>query len=161
MRRRPRPGVTAAPTTAALATGACTGDATAAVTTAALATGAPTTPTRPTRAALSMSGSCLLEGLVGLQGGDDRLDGDPAVGDQLTASAPGRGCERRSPEVLVDEDPRDAARIHRVREVRHIVGGEELREVRLHLHEVAQLPRVLQFHGVHGAVLILHQDDGV
>src|SRR4051812_34816983 len=121
MRRR-RPGVTAAPITAALATGACAGDATAAVTTAALATGAPTTPTRPTRAALSMSGSCLLEGLVGLQRGDDRLNGNPPVGDQLTARAPGRRGERCGPEVLVHEDPRDAARVHRVREVHHIIG---------------------------------------
>jgi hypothetical protein len=48
IRRRRRPGVTAAVTTAALATGAGPG-VTARVTTAAFATGAPTTPTRPTR----------------------------------------------------------------------------------------------------------------
>src|SRR3954471_21521032 len=102
MRRRPRPGVTAAPTTAALATGACTGDATAAVTTAALATGAPTTPTRPTRAALSLSGSCLREGLGGLERGDDRLDRNAPVRDELASGAAVCRGDLRRPQVLVD-----------------------------------------------------------
>src|SRR3954463_13333788 len=123
MRRR-RPGVTAAPITAALATGACAGGATAAVATAALATGAPTTPTRPTRAALSMSGSCLLEGLVGLERGDDRLDGNAPVGDELASGAAGCRGELRRPQVLVDQDAGHAARLHGVREVLDVVGRE-------------------------------------
>ena len=57
IRRRRRPGLTAAPTTAALATGEGPG-VTALVTTAALATGARTTPTRPRRPGPNgMSGS--------------------------------------------------------------------------------------------------------
>src|SRR4051795_1114732 len=88
---RRRPGVTAAPTTAAFATGDGPG-VTALVTTAALATGAPNTPCLPTRAGLSgMSSSDCFE-LVRLDGGDDGLDGDPPVGDQLAAGA---ACGRR------------------------------------------------------------------
>src|SRR3954463_7352454 len=85
--RRRRPGVTAAPITAAFAKGDGPG-VTALVTTAAFATGARTTPTLPIRPGLSgMSGSCRLEGLVGLDGRDDGLDRDASVGDQLTAGA--------------------------------------------------------------------------
>ena len=108
-RRRPgRPGVTTAPTTAALATGrwaGCDGRANdrglcdrrqpgvaGGVTTAAFATGAPTTPTRPLRPALSgMSASCCFEFGVRLDGGDDGFDGDSAIGDEL---APGSTCGR-------------------------------------------------------------------
>src|SRR3954452_18399919 len=100
-RRTPRPGVTAAATTAVLATGEGPG-LTALATTAVLATGCPMTPTRPTRAALSgISGSLGGGGEVGLDRGDDRLDRDPSVGDQLAArAARGRG-ERGGPQVLV------------------------------------------------------------
>src|SRR3954451_21640177 len=129
MRRR-RPGVTAAPTTAALATGdgpgltaapttaaLATGDGpgrTAAVTTAALATGAPTTPTRPTRPGRrGTSDSLGFELGVGFDGGGDALDRDAAVGDQLTTRVAGGGRERCRPGVLVDQDAGDAARVHR------------------------------------------------
>src|SRR5512147_1503730 len=115
MRRRPRPGVTAAATTAVFATGEGPGE-TAFATTAVFATGAPMTPTRPTRAALSgMSASyrrrylCL----IGLDGGDDGLNGNPSVGDQLAARAARRCCERRRPEVLPDEHSGGAPRLHR------------------------------------------------
>jgi hypothetical protein len=65
-RRRPRPGVTAAATTAVLATGARPG-VTALATTAVLATGRPTTPRRPRRAALiGMSGSFIACVFIGL-----------------------------------------------------------------------------------------------
>src|SRR6478752_2318449 len=102
----------AAPTTAALATGAGPG-VTARVTTAAFATGARTTPTRPTRAARTgMSASCCLERVIRLDGGDDGLHGDPPVGDQLTAGAPGGGGERCGPQVLVHDHARRAARVH-------------------------------------------------
>src|SRR3954467_10171843 len=102
MRRRPmRPGVTAAATTAGFANGGgagpnafattavfATGDGpgeTALATTAVFATGWPMTPTLPTRAALrgtsvSFARSCLIR----LDGGDDRLNGNASVGDQLT-----------------------------------------------------------------------------
>src|SRR3954452_15950198 len=99
MRRRRRPGVTAAATTAVLATGAAPG-VTAFATTAVLATGWPMTPTRPTRAALSgMSGSCGLEVFVGLDRGDDRLDRNPAIRDELAARVSRRRCKRCGPEV--------------------------------------------------------------
>src|SRR3954449_9339982 len=77
-RRRPRPGVTAAATTAVFATGAGPG-VTALAATAVFATGWPMTPTRPTRAGLSGISVSLGGGadeLVGLDGGDDRLDRD-------------------------------------------------------------------------------------
>src|SRR4051794_4692448 len=119
MRRR-RPGVTAAPTTAALATGEgpgltaapttaalATGEGpgrTAAVTTAAFATGAPTTPTRPLRPGRrATSDSLELELGVSFDGGDDGLDGDSAIGDQLATRMAGGGRERRCPGVLVDQ----------------------------------------------------------
>src|SRR6185436_6204046 len=106
MRRRPGlPGVTAATTTAVFATGAGPG-VTALATTAVFATGWPMTPTRPARAGLNgMSASLARSCLIGLDRGDDGLDGDPPRGDQLTArTARGRG-ERRGPEVLPDQHP--------------------------------------------------------
>src|SRR3954451_19956004 len=107
------PGVTTAPTTAALATGERPGP-TAAPTTAALATGAPTTPTRPTRPGRSGTSNSLgFELGVGFDGGDDGLDRDAAVGDQLSARVAGGGRERCRPGVLVDQDAGDAARVHR------------------------------------------------
>src|SRR3954471_1557354 len=141
---RRRPGVTAAPTTAAFATGDGPG-LTAAVTTAALATGAPTTPTRPTRAARrTMSRSRLLEGGIRFERGDDRLDRDAPVGDQLSARATrGRG-EVGSPDVLVDEHPGDAARLHRIREALDVVGREQLGQLGLDLHERAEFTHVGQ-----------------
>src|SRR4051795_7858056 len=154
MRRR-RPGVTAAATTAVFATGCPPGLATAAPTTAALATGARTTPTRPTRAARNISCSSRLEGVIGLERGDDRLDRDAPVGDQLAARAPGGGCEGRGPEVLVHEDPGDASRAHRHGELLDIVGGEQLRELAFDRHQVPEVAEISQLHGVHRARLVL------
>src|SRR4051794_40673950 len=103
MRRRPRPGVTAAATTAVLAIGDGPGE-TAAATTAVFATGAPTTPTRPRRPGLrGMSVSFCRGGLVGLDGRDDGLDRDAAVGDELAPGSTCRRGERRGPEVLPDQ----------------------------------------------------------
>src|SRR5215217_1815751 len=113
-RRRPRPGVTAAATTAVLATGDGPG-VTAFATTAVFATGWPITPTRPLRAALSGMSVSLARShkcFVGLDRGDDRLDRYPSVGDQLSARTPRGGCESRGPEVLVDEHAGDAAGLH-------------------------------------------------
>src|SRR6201989_2346839 len=76
-RRIPRPGVTAAATTAVFATGDGPGE-TALATTAVLATGWPMTPTLPTRAALSgISVSFVCRRLIRLDGGDDRLNRNP------------------------------------------------------------------------------------
>ena len=108
------PGVTAAVTTAALATGAGPG-VTALATTAALATGAPITPTLPARAGRGMV-SLLRLRFVGLDGGDDGLDRDPSVGDELTTRTPGRRRERCRPQVS-HEHPGRAARLHRRGEV--------------------------------------------
>src|SRR3954447_11741710 len=119
------PGVTAAPTTAALATGERPGE-TAAPTTAALATGAPTTPTRPIRPGRrGTSDSLGLELGVGFDGGDDGLDGDADVGDQLAARMAGGGRERRRPGVLVDQHAGDAPGIHRRREAVDVLLGEK------------------------------------
>src|SRR6478609_143749 len=137
-----RPGLTAAPTTAAFATGDRPGP-TADATTAALATGAPTTPTRPTRAALNtISGSCRLECLIGLDRGDDRLDGDSAVGEELAARAPSGGRERCCPEVLVDEHPCDAARVECVPEMSDVFGRQQLSELSLELDEGTEVAGV-------------------
>src|SRR3954447_16408342 len=128
MRRR-RPGVTAAPTTAALATGdgpgltaapttaaLATGDGpgrTAADTTAAFATGAPTTPTRPLRPGRrGTSDSLELELGVCFDGGHDGLDRDAAIGDQLATRVAGGRGERRRPGVLIDQHSSDAPGVH-------------------------------------------------
>src|SRR4051812_35806140 len=130
-RRTPRPGVTAAATTAVFATGDGPGD-TALATTAVFATGWPITPTLPTRAALSgISGSFGFGGVIGLDGGDDRLDRDPSVGDQLSAGTSCGGRERRRPQVLPDEDAGGAAGIHRRREVFDVVFGQQFGQLRL------------------------------
>ena len=139
------PGDTAAPTTAALATGDGPGLATA-PTTAVLATGA--ADDADVRATWSERHVRLLLlrafGLVGLDGGDEGLDRDPAVGDELPAgSAHGRG-ERGGPQVLVDEDRGDAARVHGRGEVVDILFGEGLRELRLEPREFAELVEVGQ-----------------
>src|SRR4051812_5455026 len=141
MRRR-RPGVTAAPTTAAFATGDgpgltaapttaafATGDGPglmAAPTTAAFATGAPTTPTRPLRPGRrGTSDSLRFELGVSFDGGEDGLDRDAAVGDQLATRVAGGRRERRRPRVLVDQHPRDAPGVHGRGEVVDVLLGEE------------------------------------
>src|SRR6185436_10222523 len=105
-RRRPAlPGVTAAATTAVFATGDGPGE-TALATTAVFATGWPMTPTLPTRAALSgISVSFARRRFIGLDGGDDRLNWNPSVGDELTARAARRGGEWRRPQVLQINTP--------------------------------------------------------
>src|SRR5213592_650916 len=122
MRLRPRPGVTAAATTAVFATGEGPGE-TALATTAVFATGWPMTPTLPTRPGLSgISVSSVRSCIIGLDGRDDRLNGNPSVRDQLTARTARRGCERRRPQVLPDEHSRRAPGLHRSGELQDVVG---------------------------------------
>src|SRR6185295_17960931 len=112
-RRTPRPGVTAAATTAVFATGDGPG-VTALATTAVFATGAPMTPTLPTRAGLRGTSVSFARGcLIGLDGGDYRLNRNPSGRDQLATRPPRRGREWRSPQVLPDEHSRGASRVHR------------------------------------------------
>src|SRR6058998_3972805 len=116
-RRRPLPGVTAAATTAVFAIGAGPG-VTALATTAVFATGWPMTPTLPTRAALrgisfSFGRGCF----IGLDRGDDRLNRNPSVRDQLAARTSRRRCERRGPQVLPDQHSGGAPGLHRMREL--------------------------------------------
>src|SRR3954453_9449251 len=130
-RRRPRPGVTAGATTAVLATGEGPGE-TAAATTAVFATGGPMTPTGATRAArrgisLSFGRGCF----IGLDGGDDRLNGNPSVRDQLATRAPRRRCEGRSPQVLPDKHSGSASRLHGSGQVHDVVLGQQLCQLRL------------------------------
>src|SRR4051794_26321335 len=122
-RRRPLPGVTAAATTAVFATGEGPGD-TALATTAVFATGWPTTPTLPTRAALSGISVSFGRSFIGLDRGNDRLNGNPSVRDQLTTRTARSRRERRGPEVLPDEHSCGAPRLHRSGEVRDVVGGQ-------------------------------------
>src|SRR5437773_7665849 len=142
-RRRPAlPGVTAAATTAVLATGAGPG-VTALATIAVFATGWPMTPTLPTRAALrgiSCSFGCGC--LIGLDGGDDRLNGNPSVGDQLATRTSRRRCERRRPQVLPDEHAGGAAGLHGSREVHDVVLGQQLCQLRLECCQLSELAAV-------------------
>src|SRR6478609_8545177 len=104
---RAQSGDTAAPTTAALATGDGPG-LIAAPTTAALATGAPMTPTPRRPGPSGISDSLCFELCVGFDGSDDCLDRDTAVGDELTACPAHRRRERSRPQVLEDERRPDA-----------------------------------------------------
>src|SRR5215212_10370654 len=133
MRRRPTPlpGVTAAATTAVLATGEGPG-VTALATTAVFATGWPMTPALPTRAALrgisfSFGRGCV----IGLDGGDDRLNGNPSVGDQLATRTSRRRCEWRSPQVLPDQHSGRAPGLHGIREVQDVFLGQQFGQLRL------------------------------
>src|SRR5215218_9045950 len=120
----PRPGVTAAATTAVFATGEGPGE-TALATTAVFATGWPITPTLPTRAALrGISVSFGRRGFIGLDGGDDRLNRNPSVRDQLTARTARRRCERRRPQVLPDQHARSAAGLHGSGKMIDVVRGQ-------------------------------------
>src|SRR5437762_4545117 len=150
-RRRPAlPGVTAAATTAVLATGEGPGE-TALATTAVFATGWPMTPTLPTRAALSgISVSFARSCVIGLDRGDDRLNGNPSVRDQLTTRTARRRCKRRCPQVLPDQHSCSTSRLHRGGELHDIVGGQELRQLRLYLlqrTEVLDLRELLRVDG--------------
>src|SRR5437763_11597346 len=139
MRRRRRPGVTAAATTAVLATGARPG-VTALVTTAALATGARMTPTLPTRSRLrGISISCGRYCLVSLDRRNDGLNRNPSVGDQLTPRAPRCCCERRRPQVLPDENSGDGSRVHRGGKVLDVLLGQQLRQLGLAGLELSEL----------------------
>src|SRR5437763_11225085 len=112
------------------------------------------TPTRPTRAALrGMSFSFGRVRFIGLDGRDDRLDGDPSVGDQPATRTPGRRCERRSPQVLPDEHSGSTSRVHGRGEVYDIVGGQELRQLPLEDLQGSELLDIREFLRVDGAVL--------
>src|SRR3954465_7488042 len=154
-RRRPRPGVTAAATTAVLATGEGPG-VTAFAPTAGFATGWPMTPTLPTRAALrgisfSFGRGCF----IGLDGGDDRLNGDASVGDQLATRTSRRRGERRSPEVLPDEHACSAPRLHRSGEVCNVFEGQQLGRLRFECLQLSELGHVGKLVRIDGPVLVL------
>src|SRR6185436_13308070 len=103
----------------------------AAPTTAALATGAPMTPTprRPGPSGMSVSYRGERFGLVGFDGRDEGLDRDPAVGDQLAAGPAHGRSERCGPQILIDEHARDAAGIHGGRKMLDIVLRQRLGEL--------------------------------
>src|SRR4051794_21512824 len=162
-RRRPRPGVTAAATTAVLATGDGPG-LTALATTAVFATGWPMTPTRPTRAALSgisFSLTCSQGCVVGLDRGDDRLDRDSSIGNELAACAARSRCKWSRPEVLPDQHAGDAAGLHGRRKVRDVVLREQLRQLCLDGLQVTQLIDVGELGRIDRPVLVLLQDQDV
>src|SRR6185295_16728198 len=97
------------------------------------ATGCPMTPTRPTRAGLTgISVSFGRLRLVGLDRGDDGLDRDPSIRDQLAAGPPRSGREWRRPEVLPDEDAGGAAGVHGSGEVDDVLLRQQLRQLSLH-----------------------------
>ena len=122
-RRRRGPDVTAAPTTAAFATGAGPG-LTALATTAVLATGWPMTPRRARRPALTgISVSFFDDVLVRLDRGDDRLDRNSTVGDQLTTRTTDSRCKRSRPQIFPDEYSSRGPGIHRRSEVSDVFLG--------------------------------------
>src|SRR3954471_10354864 len=160
-RRTPRPGVTAAATTAVLATGAGPG-VTALATTAVFATGWPMTPTLPTRAALrgisfSFGRGCV----IGLDGGDDCLDRNPSVGDQLATRTSRRRCEWCSPQVLPDENAGRATRLHGSREVLDVVLGQQVCQLGLDCFQLSELADIGELHRLDSTVLVLDQDQHV
>ncbi len=67
---------------------------------------------------------------IGLDG-DDRLNRDPSGGDQLATRPPSRRREWRSPQVLPDEHPGSASRVHGSREVLDVFLCQELRQLSL------------------------------
>src|SRR3954447_3119318 len=162
MRRRPtRPGVTAAATTAVFATGDGPGE-TALATTAVFATGWPMTPTRPTRAALrgtSVSFSCSC--FIRLDGGDDRLNGNTAVRDQLATRTARRRRERRRPQVLPDEHARGAAGLHGSGKMNDVVRGQELGQLGLDGLKRPELRDIGKFGRVDRTVVVLGEDQDV
>src|SRR3954465_14173109 len=165
-RRRPgRPGVTAAATTAVFATGAgpgVTALATTAVLAPVLATGAPTAPPLPARAALrGISVSYARECVIGLDGGDDRLNRNPSGGDQLAARAPRRRREAGGPQVLPNEHAGGAAGLHRRGEVEDVLLGQELGQFGLQCLELSELADVAELHRLDSTVLVLGEDDDV
>src|SRR4051794_28391136 len=162
MRRRPtRPGVTAAATTAVFATGDGPGE-TALATTAVFATGWPMTPTLPTRAALrGMSVSFACSCFIRFDGGDDRLNGNAPVGDQLAARTARGRCKRRRPQVLPDEHARSAAGLHRIGKMNDVVRGQELGQLRLDGLKRPELRGIGKFGSVDRTVLVLGEDQDV
>src|SRR3954452_21024391 len=162
MRRRPtRPGVTAAATTAVFATGDGLG-VTALATTAVFATGWPMTPTLPTRAALrGMSDSFGCGGFICFDRGDDRLNGDPSVGDQLATRTSRCRCEWRGPQVFPDEHSGGAAGLHGICEVLNVFLRQQFRQLGLERLKLSQLLDVGKLHGIDGSVLVLSQDQDV
>src|SRR4051812_44530290 len=140
----------AAATTAVFASGAGPG-VTAFATTAVFATGWPMTPTLPTRAALrgisfSFGRGCF----IGLDGGDDRLNGNPSVGDQLATGASRRRCEWRSPQVLPDEHAGSASRLHGSREVHDVSLGQQLCQLHLECFQLSELADIGELHRLDG-----------
>src|SRR4051812_11949912 len=156
------PGVTAAATTAVLATGAPRPGVTAEATTAVFATGAPMTPTRPTRPGLmGMSDSYRGGGLVGVDRGDDGLNGNPSVGDELATGTSRCRSKGGGPQVLPDEYAGSAPGLHRGGELRDVVLGEQFRQLGLECLQVTELADIGQLHGFHRAVVVLGEDQHV
>src|SRR6476659_5820514 len=159
--RRRRPGVTAAATTAVFATGAGPG-VTALATTAVFATGCPMKPTRPQRPGPSGISVSFCRGrVIGLDGGDDRLDRDPPCGDQLATRAACGRCKRRCPQVLPDEHAGGASGVQCGGEVLDVLLCKELRQLSLHSLKWPQLLDVRELHCIDGPVLVLREDQDV
>src|SRR5205823_5404927 len=131
-------------------------------TAAVLATGRPMTPRRAMRARRNgMSGSFTLVRLLGLDGGEDGLDRDPPVGDQLAAGAAGRGSERRGPAVLPDEDAGGGSGLHRLGQIDDVLGREELSELGLDSPKLVDRVQIVDLDRIDGALAVLGQDQEV
>ena len=90
------------------------------------------TPALPTRDRRSgISGSFTRELFISLDRGDDRLNGNPSVRDQLATRTPRRCAESGSPQVLPDEHSGGASRIHGSGEVLDVLLGQQLRQLGL------------------------------
>jgi hypothetical protein len=77
------------------------------------------------------------------------LNRNPSVGDQLATRTPCRCCEWRCPQVLPDQHPGGASRVHRGGEVLNVFLGQQLRQLRLdrlqlpELADIGKLARAL------------------
>ena len=130
----PRPGVTAAATTAVLATGdgprrdgfgdhGGLGDRVA----------DHSDSSHSCWLAAACQAPSVSSSVVGFDGGDDGLDRDASVGDELATGAACGRRERRRPDVLVDEHAGHTAGLHRRREVLDVLLGEQLGQLGLEL----------------------------
>src|SRR5271165_6380298 len=117
-------------------------------TTAAVrATGAPMTPRRAARAGRSGT-STSFGRLVGFERGEQGLDRNPPVGNELAARAAGGGGKRCRPGVFPDQHPRRRPRFHGGSEVHEVLGGEYLGEVGLCLAQLIDLLEVFDLHAL-------------
>src|SRR3954451_10465903 len=108
----------------------------------------PTLPTRARRRGMSVSFGRGL--FLGLDRGEDCLNRNSSVGDELPTRAPRRGGEWRRPQVFPNQHPGSASWVHGGGQMRDVFLGQQLRQLRLELLEGTKVTDVGKFHRIHG-----------